>query len=264
MNEITQHVYDWLLELDKIEAAKFLTNCSIEHIYIDTLFPQESDIENYLCNIVIHYPLKTKNSLSNFSNEISLIESNLEEALAEYNIIIKDIEWRPCLSNSLNRECVIEEQVSKILSHEYVHKQIAAMISSIKTNPHISLGISKELIETCCKHILLQEGIKYNKEWDMPKLVKETSKVIDLVPFEIDRIDEIKASICKILGGLSTSVQGVTELRNAFGSGHGHLPNFKMLDEIYVNLAVKSSIAFVTFYLTLQDLNETNRESRIF
>lgn len=70
------------------------------------------------------------------------------------------------------------EQITEILTQEYVNKQIRLMNNSIESNPHLALGISKELIETCCKHILNEEGIDINKDWDIARLVKETNKSI--------------------------------------------------------------------------------------
>ena len=135
------------------------------------------------------------------------------------------------------------------------------MNNSIDSNPHVSLGISKELIETCCKHILNKGGIEFNRDWDIAKLVKETNKQIDLVPFEVENIELAKTSVAKILSGFSNIVHGITELRNSYGTGHGHSPEFKSLDTMYIKLAVSASSELAIFYLILEQQNEKKRSS---
>jgi hypothetical protein len=101
---------------------------------------------------------------------------------------------------------------------------------------------------------LNEEKIEINKNWDLPRLVKETNKQIDLMPFEVDNIDLAKSSFGKILAGFSNIVHGITELRNSYGTGHGHSPEFKNLDGIYIKLAVSSSSELAVFYLSLKQV----------
>ena len=45
------------------------------------------------------------------------------------------------------------KEITAILNAEYVSAQINLMEASIETSPYVSIGIAKELIETCCKKI---------------------------------------------------------------------------------------------------------------
>ena len=92
-------------------------------------------------------------------------------------------------------------------------------------------------------------------------MVKETNKQIDLMPFEVENIELAKSSIAKILGGFSTIAHGITELRNSYGTGHGHSPEFKTLDGIYVKLAVSASSEIAVFYLSLEQLKKEKSSS---
>ena len=88
-----------------------------------------------------------------------------------------------------------------------------------------------------------------------------TYKVLDYTPFDMKNRDIVKTSIAKILGGFSNIVHGITELRNSYGSGHGHDPNFKMLDSVFVKLAVTAASELAIFYLTLhKSKNSTDEE----
>ncbi len=252
MDGLKGHIYNWLMELEEEKAANFLNNCSIDQLYIDTLFSMDSDKETYMYEVTISVPLKIHRKLEEYINETSAIESAITESGQSDGIYVREINWRPYLKSEhqiqVDKKAV---QITELLTQEYVNKQIRLMNNSIESNPHLALGISKELIETCCKHILKEEGIEFDKDWDVGRLVKETNKHINLMPFEIESVDLAKSSIAKILGGFSNIVHGITELRNSYGTGHGHSPEFKSLDGIYVKLAVSASSELAIFYLSL-------------
>lgn len=262
MEGLKGHIFDWLMELEEEKAANFLTDCMIDQIYIDTLFAMDSDIETYMYEVVVSVPLKIHRKIDEYVKETSAISSAITESGESNGIYVRDISWRPYLKGEHKKQTDRKaEQITEILTQEYVNKQIRLMNNSIESNPHLALGISKELIETCCKHILNEEGITINKDWDLPRLVKETNKQIDLMPFEVDNIDLAKSSIAKILGGFSNIVHGITELRNSYGTGHGHSPAFKTLDGIYIKLAVSSSSELAIFYLSLKQVKTKKSSS---
>ena len=70
--------------------------------------------------------------------------------------------------------------IKNILNADYVSQQINLMEASIENSPHISIGLAKELIETCCKSILDERAHPYDKNWDLLKLMKETTKLLKI------------------------------------------------------------------------------------
>lgn len=141
------------------------------------------------------------------------------------------------------------KEISAILNAEYVSTQINLMEASIETSPYVSIGIAKELIETCCKKILTERGVELEKRWDLLDLMKNTNKVLQLSPSDVS--DEKKASktIRTILGSLSAVVHGICELRNEYGIGHGKPSNFKGLGPRHAKLAVGASSTLAIFLL---------------
>lgn len=149
-----------------------------------------------------------------------------------------------------NSDIHIKESLKEIeiaFSSDYMNKQIEAMLNSVNDNPSDAIGKAKELFESCCKTILDNEQIIIEKNWDLQRLTKETTKLLKLTPHDID--DEKKASgtIKQILGSLSAISNGVAELRNSYGTGHGKTSSFKGLSNRHANLAVGSSITAVRF-----------------
>jgi hypothetical protein len=60
-----------------------------------------------------------------------------------------------------------------------LHRQIERMKSAIEDDPGLAIGTAKELVETTCKTILEERGIKFDENADIPNLVKETEKALD-------------------------------------------------------------------------------------
>ncbi len=137
--------------------------------------------------------------------------------------------------------------IKKYLNTEYVSKQVDKMNKAISTDTDIAIGTGKELLETVCKSILKAKGVEIDDEWTLPQLLKHTTNSLDFKPKEADDPNAAEKSIKQILGGIQTIVHGITELRNAYGSGHGKDADFKGLESKYAKLfvGVVSEIAII-------------------
>lgn len=130
---------------------------------------------------------------------------------------------------------------------EYLSKQIELMLRMQTENPTDAIGKAKELIESCCKTILENEQIVWNKNWDMSKLTGETLKHLNLTPTAISDADPVSENIKAVLGNLRGITTKLAEIRNPYGSGHGKSASFTGLETRHAKLAVGCSITFVTF-----------------
>ena len=139
------------------------------------------------------------------------------------------------------------ENLKTKFSSEYLSKQIDLMVDMQTSNPTNAIGMAKELIESCCKIILDEKGIAYTKNDDVPQLTNKTLKALDLLPENVKPTDRGADAISALLGNLRAIPTKLSELRNAFGSGHGKNASFKGLEVRHAKLAVGSSITFVDF-----------------
>lgn len=146
------------------------------------------------------------------------------------------------------------QDIKKILTADYVSQQINLMESSIENSPHISIGLAKELIETSCKSIFEERDVNYDKNWDLTKLMKETTKLLKLTPDDIPNEAKAASSIKQILGSLSSVVQGIGEVRNEYGSGHGKDGKFKGLQPRHAKLAVGAASTLAIYLLETHKL----------
>lgn len=132
-------------------------------------------------------------------------------------------------------------------SSEYLSAQIDLMLKMQSENPTEAIGKAKELIESCCKTILDENRIEWDKNWDVGQLTGETVKLLKLMPKDIHDTAPASTEVKAILGNLRAIATNLAALRNPYGSGHGKSATYKGLEERHAKLAVGSSITFVNF-----------------
>lgn len=147
-------------------------------------------------------------------------------------------------------------EIKIIFNADYVSQQINLMESSIETSPYQAIGVAKELIETACKSIFKSRQEEYNKNWDLSKLMRETTKLLKITPDDISNEAKAAKSIRQILGSLSAVVQGIAEVRNEYGSGHGKDSSFKGLQPRHAKLAVGASSTLAIYLLETNEMRK--------
>ena len=138
-------------------------------------------------------------------------------------------------------------ELQEKFSSEYLSKQIDLMLKMQVENPTDAIGKAKELIESCCKTILDNKNVSWDKNWDMSKLTGETLNLLNLTPKTIPDTDPVSENIKAVLGNLRGITTKLAEIRNPYGSGHGKSASFTGLEVRHAKLAVGCSITFVTF-----------------
>jgi|CXWL01.1.fsa_nt_gi hypothetical protein len=135
----------------------------------------------------------------------------------------------------------------------YIAQQITRMEAAVVNDPALAIGTAKELIETVCKTILEARGIAFSKTAELPELVKATAKTLELTPDDVP--DKAKASgiIKRLLSNLGSITQGVAELRNQHGTGHGKKAGTKGLGSRHAKLAVGAASTLAVFFFETHD-----------
>jgi hypothetical protein len=128
-----------------------------------------------------------------------------------------------------------------------LHRQIERLYKAVDEDPAFAIGTAKDLVETACKTILSESGHVIDVSWDLGELVKETRKVLDLLPEDVP--DSVKGAktVRRLLGSLGNIAQGLGELRNLYGTGHGKQGKAKGLRQRHARLAVGAASTLVTF-----------------
>ena len=136
----------------------------------------------------------------------------------------------------------------------YVAQQITRMESAVGNDPGLAIGTAKELVESCCKTILTERAVQFSKNADIPELVKLTARELDLTPADIPEQAKASDTIKRLLSNLASITQGVAELRNHYGTGHGKAAGAKGLQPRHARLAVGAASTLAVF------LAETHNE----
>ena len=129
-----------------------------------------------------------------------------------------------------------------------LHVEIDRLAQAAEDDPALAVGTAKEMVETICKTILEDRGVPSQGE-DLPQLVRAVAKELALLPDNIP--DHAKGSevIRRMLSSLNQISQGIAELRNLYGTGHGRDGRFTGLKPRHAKLAVGAAITLGTFLL---------------
>lgn len=131
----------------------------------------------------------------------------------------------------------------------YVAQQITRMEGAALNDPDLAIGTAKELLETCCRTILADRGVAVTKSMDLPQLVKLATKELQLTPDDIPEKAKAAETIKRLLSNLSAVAQGVAELRNQYGTGHGKPFGNKGLSPRHAKLAVGAASTLAVFLI---------------
>lgn len=139
------------------------------------------------------------------------------------------------------------EDVANQIDAPELTRQIERIRNSVDEDPSLAIGTAKELLETVCKSILSERNIEIPKNDDITELVKTVRKSLVLLPEDIDDSAKGADIIRRVLSNLGTVAQGIAELRNLYGTGHGKHGKAKGISPRHARLAVNASTALATF-----------------
>ncbi len=141
-----------------------------------------------------------------------------------------------------------------------LRQQIDRIRNSIEDDPDLAIGTAKELVETTCRTILADYGLTADPGWDVTRLVKEARGVLKLVPEDVPDSAKGAETIKRMLSNLGQISQGIAELRNLYGTGHGKDGQFRGLGPRHARLAVGCATTLATF---LFETHEFRKEKTI-
>lgn len=142
----------------------------------------------------------------------------------------------------------IGERLKKTgFSSDYLDAQRVLLWEKAKSHPTATIGIAKELIESCCKTILEANDVEYSKGEALPKLVDKTQTALTINPREVSDLVPDYEAVRALLGTLASVARNLAELRNSYGTGHGKAISYVGLTERHANLAAGASLALVDY-----------------
>jgi hypothetical protein len=131
---------------------------------------------------------------------------------------------------------------------EAIEQQIHAIENAVASVPDFAFDLSKTLVESVCKTVLADIGQPADPNWDAPKLLRETTNRLALLPRGHPDPAKARDSVEKTLRGLLQTIQGLCELRNGYGmASHGRDGFSARLDLRQATLAAQAADTIVSF-----------------
>jgi len=118
----------------------------------------------------------------------------------------------------------------------------------IAADPAAAIGSAKELVESAFKFVLDDYGVAYARNAGLTDLYKLVAAELRLSREAVPSSAKGSAAAHRVLQNLATSVQGLAELRNELGLGHGRTAPSSALAR-HARLAANSARAVVEFVL---------------
>jgi len=137
--------------------------------------------------------------------------------------------------------------VADALDAGWMAKAIVRLERSIEADPELAIGTAKDLVESCCKTILMKRNVEFGKGADLNDLTKLLVKEIQLVPEGISDEARGAENIRLILRNLTQLTNNLAQLRGLYGSGHGRDGQHRGLQARHARLAAAAAVAFIDF-----------------
>jgi hypothetical protein len=150
-----------------------------------------------------------------------------------------------------SHEPVLEDLVDKVIAVDLAQLRvnIQRIRGAIEKDPALAIGSSKELVEATCKAILTSRNVPFSANADIPDLVALVAKELNLVAASVTDATKGAQSIRRVLGSLANTIQGLAELRNLYGSGHGKAPGQRGLGARHARLCAGAASTLATFLM---------------
>lgn len=130
----------------------------------------------------------------------------------------------------------------------FIEQQIEAIENAVDSVPDFAFDLSKTLVESVCKTVLADIGQSADPNWNAPKLLKETTSRLNLLPRNHPNPAAARDSVEKTLRGMLQTIQGLCELRNNYGlASHGRDAFSARLDTQHATLAANAADTIVSF-----------------
>ncbi|WP_158020340.1 abortive infection family protein [Boudabousia liubingyangii] len=130
---------------------------------------------------------------------------------------------------------------------EYIESQRKTMEANLEHNPSAAIGQAKELLESCYKTILAERGAVVPANASMPKLAAETLESLGIAPRMLNGPSPQDQYIRKIVSQMQGMIDGLVEMRNKVGGGHGKVMNTSTIPKRYGLLAINASLTAIEF-----------------
>ncbi len=130
----------------------------------------------------------------------------------------------------------------------HIEEQIKGIERAVIENPGLAFDLAKTVVESACRTILVERKITFAPDDDLPQLYKAVTTNLPMLPVTASGETAARKSLVQTLNGLHTALQGICELRNAYGfASHGADGPRPLMESVQALLAAQAADAIVGF-----------------
>lgn len=130
----------------------------------------------------------------------------------------------------------------------HIEEQVKALELAVVENTGLAFDLAKTLVESACKTIITERGGTYSANDKMSAVFNSASQCVPFLPQHLSADGTARKTLLQTLNGLSTALQGVCELRNAFGfASHGSDSARPTMEAVQAILAAQAADAMIGF-----------------
>lgn len=124
---------------------------------------------------------------------------------------------------------------------------------------------AKAIVEGACKRVLDERNIHHNDDEDLPKLLKTVTENVPIMPADLSNETDARSGLKKTLGGLSTAIHGICELRGVYGvASHGSADQKPTMPDSQALFVARTADALVGFLYQINCQDRTTRSGARF
>ena len=131
----------------------------------------------------------------------------------------------------------------------HIESRVDTIESAVSENPGLAFDLAKAIVESTCRTILSERSVSYDHRDDLPRLFRAVKENLPLLPVGESHEASVRESIQRTLGGLTSAIHGISELRNQLSfASHGSdkpRPSMETVHAILVAQAADTIIGFL-------------------
>ena len=142
----------------------------------------------------------------------------------------------------------------------HIHEQVEGIERAVDENPGLAFDLARTLVESTCRAVLDERSISYSRSEDLPRLFRSVRNQLSFLPPTATDSERTDESLKKTMSGLSTTIQGICELRNQCSyASHGSGSPRPNMEAAQATLAAEAADTIVGFLYRVhrEDLNRS-------
>jgi len=184
-------------------------------------------------------------------DKFSAVMAALNQVLAHDGLELR-LQGRRVRLMPLGRSTPMVDQLAKkaeVIDFDTVSRDLGRALDSADSDPEDAVTAACSTVESVCRSVLVELGLELPAKKDIQGLYRAVRDPLGLSPERPDLPAQIADDIRKILGGLSTAVEGLGALRTHGGDAHGRERGFSRIDARIARLAIHTASTLALFII---------------